>query len=81
MDDNWNNITHYRVMFKPYDAVLRDPASESAFRSWPKPLSIEFLEDQYDRWCQDLTSLCWEAKEERELGPSGLEDGALPQAQ
>ena len=81
MDDEWNNISHYRVNFKPYDGILKDPVSESTFKSWPKPLTIEFLEDQYQRWCQDLTSMCWEAKEVRELGTGSQDDEALPQVQ
>lgn len=74
MDDEWNNISHYRVTFKPYDTMLKDPTSEATFKSWQKPLTIEFLEEQYQRWTQDLKSLCWEAKEVRELGSGAVED-------
>ena len=78
MDDEWTNIAHYRVTFKPYDSVVKDPTSDSTFRSWPKPLTIEFLEDQYQKWCQDLTSLCWDAREVRELGSTGQSETAGP---
>ena len=71
MDDDWQNISHYKVAFKNYEQMLKDPMSEQTFKSWPKPLTIEFLEDQYKRWCEDLTSLCWDAKEVRELGSGG----------
>ncbi len=78
MDDEWTNIAHYRVTFKPYESVLKDPTAESTFRSWPKPLTIELLEDQYQKWCQDLTSPCWEAREVRELGSGGQNEPAGP---
>ena len=68
MDDSWQNISHHRVSFKKYDKMLKDPASDTAFKSWPKPLTIEFLEEQFQRWTLDLTSLCWETAEVRELG-------------
>ena len=71
MADDWTNIAHYRVTFKPFESVLQDPSSEAVFASWEKPLSIEFLEDQYESWTQDLTSVCWEAREVRELGNGG----------
>ncbi|RMD39210.1 hypothetical protein DV735_g5919, partial [Chaetothyriales sp. CBS 134920] len=77
MDDSWDNIAHYRVGFKSYSQVLRDPLAESTFKSWPKPLTIEFLEDQYQQWCQNLTSLCWDAQEVTELGRTGPDDPAL----
>jgi hypothetical protein len=68
MDDAWHNISHHRVFFKSYDDVLKHPSSETTFKSWPKPLTIEFLEEQYQRWMLDLTSLCWASTEVRELG-------------
>lgn len=71
MDDAWHNISHHRVHFKRYDTVLKDPASESTFKSWPKPLTIEFLEGQFQRWQLDLTSICWESAEVSELGGGG----------
>jgi hypothetical protein len=78
MDDEWTNIAHYRVTFKPYDTMIRDPNAEPTFRQWPKPLTIEYLEDQYQRWCQDLTGLCWEAREVRELGSGPQSESAGP---
>ncbi|KIW88290.1 uncharacterized protein Z519_10857 [Cladophialophora bantiana CBS 173.52] len=85
MDDSWQNISHHRVSFKKYDKMLKDPASDATFKSWPKPLTIEFLEEQHQRWMLDLTSLCWETAEVRELGggggggdgPGGSVDGDL----
>lgn len=68
MDDEWTQISHHRVAFKSYSNVLADPTSESAFKSWPKPLTIEFLEEQYARWLSDLTSFCWIDESVRELG-------------
>ncbi|EXJ76855.1 hypothetical protein A1O3_10500 [Capronia epimyces CBS 606.96] len=68
MDDAWHNISHHRVSFKSYDKMLKDPASDAAFKSWPKPLTIEFLEEQYQRWMLDLTSFCWDTEEVTELG-------------
>jgi hypothetical protein len=69
MEDSWQNISHHRVTFKKYDnSLLKDPTSDATFKSWPKPLTIEFLEEQYQRWMLDLTSLCWETAEVRELG-------------
>jgi hypothetical protein len=68
MDDTWQNISHHRITFKPYDKVVKDPVSEVTFKSWPKPLTIEFLEDMYQRWMLDLTGLCWETAEVTELG-------------
>ena len=56
--------------FKPYDKLTKDTTAESTFRTWPKPLTIEFLEEQYQRWRLDLTSPCWEATEVSELGSS-----------
>lgn len=90
MDDEWRDISHHRVLFKSYDAVLADPQSLNTFKSWPKPLTIEFLEEQYLRWLQDLTSFCWIDESVRELGagssqpqpqqrqdmPVGVNDGA-----
>lgn len=44
-------------------------------RSWPKPLTIEFLEEMYsERWARDLNALCWESREVRELG-GGMQQG------
>ena len=79
MDDAWHNISHHRVNFKPYDNVLKDSMSESTFKSWPKPLTIEFLEEQYQRWLLDLTSICWDSAEVSELGGggSGLREGSI----
>ncbi|KAI1608381.1 hypothetical protein EDD36DRAFT_97238 [Exophiala viscosa] len=71
MDDSWHNISHHRVTFKAYDSALKDPTSDNTFKSWPKPLTIEFLEEQYQRWMLDLTSFCWDTAEVRELGGSG----------
>lgn len=68
MDDEWRDISHHRVLFKSYDAVLADPQSLNTFKAWPKPLTIEFLEEQYLRWLQDLTSFCWIDESVRELG-------------
>lgn len=86
MDDSWDNISHYRVSFKPYETLARggDPAAEAAVRSWPKPLTIEFLEEQYSRWREDLTAVCWDAREVSELGggaASGMGAGAGQQQQ
>lgn len=78
MDDDWQNISHHRITFKPYETMVKDPASESIFKTWPKPLTIEFLEDQYQDWCLDLTSPCWEATEVRELGSGVGENGSMP---
>lgn len=77
MDDNWEGISHYRVAFKPFDALTRDPAADAAVRSWPKPLTIEFLEEQYNHWREDLTAVCWDAREVRELGGGGAAAGGL----
>ncbi|KAJ4505556.1 hypothetical protein HRR83_008555 [Exophiala dermatitidis] len=68
MDDAWHNISHHRVSFKSYEKMLKDPASDAAFKSWPKPLTIEFLEEQYQRWMLDLTAFCWDTEEVTELG-------------
>ena len=79
MDDEWHNISHFRVSFKPYEMMLKEPGMEATFKTWPKPLTIEFLEDQYQKWCLDLMSPCWEGKEVRELGTSHTNEstGAL----
>ena len=74
MDDSWQNISHHRISFKPYDKVVKDPSSELTFKSWPKPLTIEFLEDMVQRWMLDLTGLCWETAEVTELGGGGMLD-------
>jgi len=66
MDDEWQGITHYHVGFKPYDKMVAE--SEAMFKSWQKPVTIEFLEEQYLKWSMDLMSICWEGKEIRELG-------------
>lgn len=71
MDDEWRDISHHRVLFKPYDQMLRDPTSDATFKTWPKPLTIEFLEDQYQKWLRDLTSFCWVDEPVRELGSAG----------
>ena len=58
--------------------MLRDQESESTFKSWPKPLTIEFLEEQYQRWSLDLTSICWESAEVSELGRGrGAGEGSI----
>ncbi|KAK5948398.1 hypothetical protein OHC33_010572 [Knufia fluminis] len=84
MDDEWRDISHHRVLFKPYEQMLRDPTSNSTFQTWPKPLTIEFLEEQYRKWMMDLTSVCWVDEPVRELGggsvtggPSGAGTGRL----
>ena len=71
MDDEWRDISHHRVFFKPYESLLRDPTSDSTFKSWPKPLTIEYLEEQYRKWMLDLTSFCWIDEPVRELGSQG----------
>ncbi|KAK5091689.1 hypothetical protein LTS08_007567 [Lithohypha guttulata] len=71
MDDEWRDISHHRIIFKPYESMLRDPTSDATFKTWPKPLTIEFLEDQYQRWVRDLTSFCWIDEPVRELGSAG----------
>jgi hypothetical protein len=71
LDDSWDGISHYRVGFKPFESLVRDPTAEAAMRSWPKPLTIEFLEEQYARWREDLTAVCWDAREVSELGGGG----------
>jgi len=75
MDDEWRDISHHRVLFKPYEQMLRDPTSNSTFQSWPKPLTIEFLEDQYRKWMMDLTSFCWVDEPVRELGGGSVTGG------
>jgi hypothetical protein len=50
--------------------MIKDPASEMAFKSWP--ITIEYPEDQYRWWSEDLTSLCWNASEVRELGSEAI---------
>ncbi|KAK5449308.1 hypothetical protein LTS15_008850 [Exophiala xenobiotica] len=78
MDDSWQNISHHRVSFKSYEKMLKDPVSDSTFKSWPKPLTIEFLEEQYQRWMLDLTSFCWDTAEVRELSGIGSgEEGSV----
>ena len=81
MDDEWRDISHHRVIFKPYETMLRDPASEATFKSWSKPLTIEALEEQYRLWMRDLTSFCWIDEAVRDLGgapgPSGPNGGDL----
>ena len=72
MDDEWRDISHHRVVFKPFEAMLRDPTSDSTFKSWPKPLTIEFLEEQYSKWMLDLTSFCWIDEPVRELGGNAI---------
>ncbi len=58
--------------------MLKDPVSDSTFKSWPKPLTIEFLEEQYQRWMLDLTSFCWDTAEVRELSGIGSgEEGSV----
>lgn len=75
MDDEWRDISHHRVLFKPFEQMLRDPTSSSTFSSWPKPLTIEFLEDQYQKWVMDLTSFCWVDEPVRELGGGSVTGG------
>lgn len=44
--------------------------------TWPKPLTIEFLEELYaNRWARDLNAPCWESREVRELG--GASEGGV----
>ena len=69
--DEWRNVSHYRVNFRSYDSLMKDPNSEAVFKSWPKPLTIEFLDEEYQKWSLDLTSLCWDGREVREFGGSG----------
>lgn len=54
---------------------MKDPNSEAIFRSWPKPLTIEFLDEEYQKWSLDLTSLCWDGREVREFGIGGSKQG------
>lgn len=63
-------MSHYRVSFRSYESLMKDPNSEAAFKSWPKPLTIEFLDEEYQKWSLDLTSLCWDGREVREFGSS-----------
>lgn len=74
MDDDsidWSGITHFRVAFKSFEKLLLD--AETHVKSWPKPLTIEWLEEQYHhKWANDLMSVCWDGSEVRDLG-SGLE--------
>lgn len=79
MDDAWQNISHHRVHFKSYENLLKDAQSDATFKSWPKPLTIEFLEEQFQRWLLDLTSICWESAEVRELGggATGIHEGSF----
>ena len=69
MDDEWQGISHYRVTFKPFEKMIAD--SSDVVKNWPKPLTIEYLEEEYLKWTQDLMSVCWEGKEVRELGANG----------
>ena len=69
--DEWRNVSHYRVVFRSYESLMKDPNSEAIFKSWPKPLTIEFLDEEYQKWSLDLTSLCWDGREVREFGGSG----------
>ena len=70
MDDpsvDWSSITHFRVAFKSYEKFANE--AESHIRDWPKPLTIEWLEEQYaTRWKGDLMSVCWDGREVRGLG-------------
>jgi len=75
MDDEWREISHHRIIFKSYESMLRDPASDATFKSWPKPLTLEHLEDQYRKWMTDLTSFCWIDEPVRDLGSAGLNGG------
>ncbi|KIX04534.1 uncharacterized protein Z518_05404 [Rhinocladiella mackenziei CBS 650.93] len=77
MDDTWHHISHHRVNFKSYEKILKDSTSDHTFKSWPKPLTIEFLEEQYHRWMLDLTSLCWETAEVRELSGGASGEGSV----
>jgi hypothetical protein len=79
LDDTWDNISHYRVSFKSFDSLLRDHTADAVVKTWPKPLTIEFLEEQYSRWAGDLTAVCWEAREVRELGGGGAAGGNIGQ--
>lgn len=73
--DEWRNVSHYRVNFRSYESLMKDPNSEAIFRSWPKPLTIEFLDEEYQKWSLDLTSLCWDGREVREFGIGGSKQG------
>lgn len=75
MDDEWTNISHHRVSFRSYPSILSDPTSEATIKAWPKPLTIEFLEDQYQRWLGDLTAFCWSDESVRELGAQTQQGG------
>ncbi|RVX69634.1 hypothetical protein B0A52_06698 [Exophiala mesophila] len=68
MDDAWHNITHHRIHFKTYQDIIKDHAAFAVIARWPKPLTIEFLEDKYQHWVMDWTSFCWDTTEVSELG-------------
>ena len=54
-----------------------------AVSSWPKPLTIEYLEEIYnERWARDFNAPCWESKEVRELGAGSIhnDEHELPSA-
>ncbi|MBA7491034.1 hypothetical protein ES702_01579 [subsurface metagenome] len=61
--------------------MLRDPTSDTTFKSWPKPLTIEYLEEQYRLWLRDLTSFCWVDEAVRDLGGEGMGQGVGGQGQ
>ena len=69
MDDEWQGISHFRVTFKPFDKMIAE--SSDVIKGWQKPLTIEFLEEEYQKWKLDLMSICWEGKEVRELNSGG----------
>jgi len=68
MDDEWSGISHFRVSFKPFEKMLAEPSGKTVIETWPKPLTIEFLEEQYQKWTLDLMSICWEGREINVLG-------------
>ena len=78
MDDDWRQvIKHYHVGYKPFDRMMNDVNTESAVRSWHKPLTIEYLEEMWtSTWEKDLMSICWEATERGELGGRGAATSA-----
>lgn len=82
IDDDFSQVTHHRIGFRSYESLFRDQGFEATFRSWPKPLTIEFLEEQFqNKWLGDLSSPCWEDREVRELGSvAGGAGGAGPGA-
>ena len=77
MDEDWQQtIKHYHVSFKPFDKLMSDVSGADSVNSWPRPLTIEHLEERWhENWSTDLTSVCWQATERGELG-GGRTDSA-----